>query len=50
MDQKKMAYFDELCASGEWSTDNFLQANVAWQLKRIADKLENIATRAVAID
>jgi len=41
MDQKKKAYFDELGASGEWTTNQFLQAELAWQLKRIADRLDS---------
>jgi hypothetical protein len=39
MDASKKKYFDELGASGEWKTEYFLQAEVAWQLKRIADQL-----------
>lgn len=39
MNQEKKAYFDELGASGEWTTNQFLQAEVAYQLKRIADRL-----------
>ena len=42
MDQKKKAYFDELGASGEWKTEYFLQAELAWQMKRIADSLERL--------
>lgn len=41
MDQKKKTYFDELGASGEWKTEYFLQAELAWQMKRIADRLDS---------
>jgi hypothetical protein len=41
MDQKKKEYLDEIGASGEWTTSQFLQAEIAYQLKRIADRLDN---------
>ena len=41
MDSKKREYFDEIGASSEWKTEYFLQAEIAWQLKRIADRLDN---------
>ena len=48
MDAKKKEYLDELGASGEWKTEYFLQAEIAWQLKRVADRLaEPIVTREV---
>ena len=39
MDQEKKAYFDELGANEMWTSDNFLQAEIAWQLKRVADRI-----------
>ena len=39
MDADKKAYFDELGASEMWTSDNFLQAEIAWQLKRVADRI-----------
>ena len=49
MNAEKKAYFDELGASGEWTTDNFLKAEIAWQLKRIADRLERISDEDIKI-
>ena len=37
MEPDKNKYFDELGATGEWTTDNFLKAEIAWQLNRLAD-------------
>ena len=42
MNQEKKAYFDELGASGEWKTEYFLRAEIAYQLKRIADRLNSM--------
>lgn len=41
MDAEKKEYFEELNASSEWETEYFLQAEIAWQLKRIADRLDS---------
>jgi hypothetical protein len=42
MTPEKKAYFDELGATGEWTTNQFLTAETAWQMKRIADRLDSM--------
>jgi hypothetical protein len=43
-------YFDFMGACELTTVDQFLKMELAFQLKRIADKLENVATMAVAIE
>lgn len=43
-------YFDFLGACELTTVDQFLKMELAWQLKRIADKLEKVAVMAVAIE
>lgn len=43
MDRPKKKFFDELCITFSSRTTDFIAAETAWQLKRIADALEDIA-------